>query len=135
MMKTCMWSIMILFVAGCSARPQPTWRQTSNNATNGRGLLQGMAVNPNQPSCGYNSCGTNWQSPADPKDDYIWLANDVCNFIANKKGTCCCFADPYGQTKEVATDHPDWLPLMTSMTAQIPQPVSDMDTGFGIDCL
>lgn len=119
-----MWSILIMFVVGCAARP------LNSNATNSRGLLQGMAAAgnyPNQPSCGYNSCGTSWQSPADKNDDYIWLANDVCNFIANQKGTCCCFADPYGQTKEVASDHPDWLPYMTSMYAQIPRQVSHMD--------
>ena len=31
--------------------------------------------------------------------------------------------DPYGDTKEVATDHPDWLPYMTQMNAQDPSPV------------
>jgi hypothetical protein len=27
-----------------------------------------------------------------------------------------CFADPYGQTKEVKADHPDWLNDMTKLT-------------------
>ena len=32
--------------------------------------------------------------------------------------------DPFGQTKEVAQDHPDWMQYMTKMQAQDPNPVS-----------
>jgi hypothetical protein len=125
---------------------------------------------PIAPSCGWNSCGTSFRGDRpDTSDDFVWLNIDMCNFIAYKKGTCCCFAgdigvwcdfqsfmtawrawvhgdirrgpaqdlnqtikhpcpilvDPFGQTKEVATDHPDWVQNMTQMQAQEPNLVGD----------
>ena len=44
------------------------------------------------PSCGWDSCGTRFTSPLDTSDDFVWLNIDMCNYIASKKGTCCCFA-------------------------------------------
>ena len=125
--------MMTLFVAGCTAA-RPLWLTTTANKTNGKlgnNSLSDIAIvgNPsNKPNCG-DGCGTTWLSTPAANDDYIWLANDVCNYIANKKGTCCCFADPYGQTKEVSSDHPAWVPLMTRMNAQVPQPVSGHSVG------
>ena len=50
------------------------------------------------PSCGWNSCGTHFlKSLPDTSDDFVWLNIDMCNFIASKKGTCCCFAGETGR--------------------------------------
>ena len=50
------------------------------------------------PSCGWNSCGTRFlDGIPDTSDDFLWLNIDMCNFIARKKGTCCCFAGETGK--------------------------------------
>ena len=52
---------------------------------------------PIAPNCGWNSCGTSFRGDRpDTSDDFVWLNIDMCNFIAYKKGTCCCFAGDIG---------------------------------------
>ena len=73
------------------------------------------------------------------KGTYEWSLFDMQTYVlmpSNKVLTECkhifvsillhaaqidwCFADPYGQAKEVRADHPDWLNEMTKMTPITP---------------
>lgn len=50
-----------------------------------------MAANPT-PSCGWDSCGTRYNTRPNTTDDLFLFTLDLCNFIAKSTGTCCCFA-------------------------------------------
>ena len=91
------------------------------------GVAHAQQFTPNTPSGGWN-CGSwpNGMPPQQP-DDFLWLTIDICNFLADKEGMKCCFADPYGQTKEAQDDigqiSTGFGPKPTTMTVRDPNPV------------